>query len=142
MEISRQRASWSHAASLQRLALAAACCTGLVLIAGCGSSDRPALGRVHGRVTLGGKPLAHAGIGFQPKAKGRESYATTNGNGEYELTYLGQVKGAGLGENSVRITTQRSNDERTETMPAKYNTATTLRFEVKAGDQEANFDLD
>lgn len=142
MFTSRQFVSRSHAPFLCRMALAAACCTSLIVVAGCGGSgDRPALGRVHGRVTLGGKPLAHAGIAFQPKTNGRESFGTTDANGEYELTYLGQVKGAGLGENSVRITTQKTNDPKTETVPAKYNTATTLRFDVKAGDQEANFDL-
>jgi hypothetical protein len=80
------------------------------------------LGHVHGRVTLGGKPLAHAGIAFQPKTNGRESFGTTNANGEYELTYLGQVKGAGLGENSVRIT-----KEPTTQRPRRFPPSTTRR---------------
>jgi hypothetical protein len=128
--------------SLHGLAMAAACGVGLLLMIGCGGGgDRPTLGRVHGRVTMDGEPLAKAGIAFQPKEKGRESFARTDAKGEYELTYLGEVKGAGIGENSVRITTQKSNDPKTETVPAKYNKQTTLRFEVKAGDNEANFDL-
>jgi hypothetical protein len=124
--------------------MATVCCIALLAVAGCGSSDRPELGRVHGRVTMDGAPLVKAGIRFQPKAKGRESVASTDSNGEYELTYPGMsaVKGAGVGENTVRITTQRTNDPRTETVPAKYNTQTTLRFDVQAGDnKEANFDL-
>ena len=32
------------------------------LIAGCGKSSRPSLGTVHGRVTIDGKPLAHANV--------------------------------------------------------------------------------
>ncbi|MGO9109293.1 MAG: carboxypeptidase-like regulatory domain-containing protein [Thermoguttaceae bacterium] len=127
---------------LWRFAVAALVCLTLLAITGCGGSgDRPTLGRVHGRVTMDGQPLARAGIGFQPKARGRESYARTNANGEYELSYLREVKGAGIGENSVRVTTQRTNDPETETVPAKYNRQTTLHFEVKPGDNEANFDL-
>ena len=100
------------------------------------------MGRVHGRVTMDGKPLAKAGIAFQPKLKGRESFARTDDNGEYELTYLGETKGAGVGENSVRITTQRNNDPKTETVPAQYNKQTNLHFEVQEGDnKDANFDL-
>ncbi len=128
---------------LLRLAMAAACGVGLLAVAGCGGqSDRPALGRVHGRVTLDGKPLAKAGVGFQPKGKGRESFATTDENGEYELNYRADVQGAGAGDNAVRITKQTSHDWRSETVPAKYNRQSTLRFEVKAGeDNVANFDL-
>lgn len=128
---------------LRRLAIAVFCGVGPLLVAGCGGGgDRPALGRVHGRVTMDGKPLAQAAVGFQPKAKGRESTGRTDSNGEFDLTYLGDVKGAGIGENSVRVTTQKTNDPRTESVPAKYNKLTTLRFEVKAGtDNVANFDL-
>ena len=125
-----------------RRAVAALCGLALLAVAGCGGGgDRPTLGRVHGRVTMDGEPLAKAGVGFQPKTKGRESFASTDANGEYELTYLGDLKGVGVGENSVRITTQRTNDPRTETVPAKYNKQTTLRFEVKAGNNKANWDL-
>jgi hypothetical protein len=122
---------------------AVACCLGLLVVAGChGDPDRPTLGQVHGRVTMDGKPLAKAHIRFEPKTKGRESFATTNDDGEYELIYLGTTKGAGVGQNLVRISTQRSNDQRTETVPARYNNAKTeLQFEVKAGENEANFDL-
>ncbi len=128
-------------ASLRRLAMATLCGMGLLGLAGCGGGDRPTLGRVHGRVTMDGQPLAKALIAFQPKVKGRESFASTDANGQYELTYLGDVKGAGIGPNSVRVSAQKSRDLKSETVPAKYNQQTTLRFEVKAGDNEANFDL-
>jgi len=127
---------------LLRLALAAVCGMGLLEFAGCSSGDRPVLGRVHGRVTMDGKPLVSAGVGFQPKDKGRESFATTDANGEYEMNYFSDVQGVGAGENSVRITKQKSNDWRSETIPAKYNRQTTLRFEVKGGEENvADFDL-
>ena len=126
---------------LRRLAAVAVCGMGLLAFAGCGGSGRPDLGRVHGRVTMDGNPLVHAGIAFQPLSKGRESFGCTDANGDYELKYKPDVYGVGVGENSVRITTQRTNDPKTETVPARYNTQTTLRFEVKGGDNVANFDL-
>src|SRR5208337_3207675 len=108
--------------SLPRLAVAVLCgMMGLLAIAGCRGSQRPELGRVHGRVTMDGQPLCRAGIAFQPKDKGRESYAVTDVNGEYELSYFRGVKGAGVGENSVRVTTQKTNDPETETVPERYN---------------------
>jgi len=126
----------------RRLAPAVVCGMGLLAVAGCSHSDRPELGRVHGHITMDDKPLVRAGVGFQPKVKGRESYGTTDANGEYEMNYLPGVKGAGVGENVVRVTTQRTSDPRTETVPAKYNKQTTLRFGVKAGeDNVADFDL-
>ena len=128
---------------LRRLAAAALCGIGLLAVAGCGgNSERPALGLVHGRVTLDGHPLKGAFVGFQPKDKGRESFGHTDENGEYELTYLRDIKGAAVGENFVRITTEKNNDPKTETVPLKYNKQTTLDFDVKAGENSpANFDL-
>jgi len=91
---------------------------------------------------MDGKPLAKAGVGFQPRIKGREAYGTTDENGEYDLNYLPNVPGAGVGENIVRITTQSTNDPQTETVPARYNHRTTLRFDVEPGKLNiANFDL-
>ncbi len=122
--------------------MAVVCGMGLLAVGGCGGGGRPTLGRVHGRVTMDDKPLAKAGITFRPKAQGREAYAYTDANGEYNLNYAPDIPGAVAGENSVRITRQTSRDPRSETVPAKYNKQTELRFEVKAGeDNVANFDL-
>ena len=121
--------------------MTALCGVCLLSLAGCSHSDRPTLGRVHGRVTMDGEPLKHAGIAFQPAAKGREAHALTDANGEFELKYAPGVQGSGIGNNSVRITTQSSPDPSTETVPAKYNRQTTLTFDVQKGDNEANFDL-
>ncbi len=99
---------------------------------------------MRGKVTLDGKPLGRATIAFQPKTKGRESGATTDADGNYELKYSHDFPGAGIGENIVRISTQRSNDPRTETLPPKYSNPqkTTLHYDVKPGNNDnVNFDL-
>jgi hypothetical protein len=114
----------------------------LVLVsAGCGSKDRPALGQVHGRVTLDGKPLAHAGVVFQPESGVRESSGATNAKGEYILKYIRNDLGGAVGKNIVRISTMRNYDPDTEIVPENYNKNTTLTAEVKPGDNEINFDL-
>jgi hypothetical protein len=125
-----------------RLAVAAACGMGLLVAAGCNSRKLPPLGRVHGRVTLDGRPLAEAGVVFHPKGKGHESCAYTNDDGEYDLDYAPGVRGASAGEHSVRISRQMTRDPRSQVVPDKYNQETTLVFEVKAGEENAaDFDL-
>lgn len=116
--------------------------------AGCGESDDiPDLGRVTGKVTLGGQPVAKATVQFLPKG-GRPSVGITDANGLYELGYVRNSKGAVLGLHTVRISTYQKADEDSgepaapETIPAKYNLSSTLSHEVKAGKNEFNFDLD
>ena len=68
--------------------------------AGCGGSkDRPALGQVHGRVTLDGKPLAARRSRFQAAGRRRpRSMGMTDANGEYALKYIRDDLGAALRE--------------------------------------------
>ena len=121
------------------------CC---LLLAGCGGSG-PKLGKVKGRVTLGGQPLEEAEVTFQPTAEGAAPSAdTTDADGRYELMYTFDKKGAVPGEHIVTITTggtflddQGIEVEREEGVPAKYNTQTELRETVKPGSQTIDFDL-
>jgi hypothetical protein len=114
----------------------------LLSVTGCGHGDMPALGKVRGRVTFDNKPLVRALVAFQPNGNGRESFGYTDSDGKYELKYNTLTMGAGVGENSVRISTQRSNDPRTETVPPQYNKKTTLHYDVKPGENmDANFEL-
>jgi hypothetical protein len=123
------------------LAVAVACSLGLLAIAGCGNGGRPTLGRVHGCVTLDGKPLADAKVIFRSQeAKVRESWAFTDASGEYVLKYLRDIMGGTIGKNFVRISKPREG-ARGEMLPGKYNTSTTLTADVKSGDNEINFDL-
>ena len=124
-----------------------ACSCVLLLTGGCGGSDGPELGRVTGKVTLGGKPLAKASVQFIPE-KARMSAGTTDDEGKYELTYTRTEKGAIPGTHTVRVTTYIAKNAdleiegAPETVPAKYNSKSTLKREVKAGSNEINLDLE
>ncbi len=126
---------------LRSLAKAAVCGLSLLAVSGCFKGDRPTLGPVHGCVTLDGKPLANARIIFKSQEVNvRESWAVTNADGEYVLRYIRDDLGGTIGKNSVRISKQTPN-ARSEMLPEKYNTRTTLTADVKQGANEINFDL-
>lgn len=126
----------------------------LLIAAGCGGGvDHPDLAEVTGTVTLDDKPLSGAKVTFSPQ-EGRPSEGTTDSEGKYELSYTPGVPGAELGQHTVRIETadetppeeggvvpERSATEDKETIPAKYNTQTTLKEEVEPGENTINFNL-
>lgn len=118
-----------------------------VSLAGCGASDLPELGRVSGVVTLDGKPLQDAGVAFQGP-NGRLATGVTDAGGNYSLVLLNDTMGAVVGTNQVHITTAKPGDDAVpgsavkETLPARYNTKTTLTRDVKAGGNTFNFDLE
>ena len=111
---------------------------GILAWAGCGSSDRPDLGRVGGVVTLDGKPLAEAFVHFDPGTV-RGSTGVTDANGKYELTYIRDTQGAAIGEHTVRIT--KRTETAPETLPPRYHAQTTLKATVEPGRNEINFEL-
>ncbi len=125
-------------------------CVALVVcvLSGCGggADDMPDVGHVTGVVTLDGNPLADAKVFFSPTEGGRTSEAVTDAAGKYELRYMRDIMGAKVGEHSVRVTTGSvaiiGDDGKVETpavpekVPAKYNSESTLKKEVKPGDQE------
>jgi hypothetical protein len=105
-----------------------------VLAMGCdgsGSHIEP----VSGRVTLDSEPLPGARLMFQPDAAGGSpSYGTADQEGRYELGYKRGVRGAHVGMHSVTIQAGADADGSTpRTLPARYNTQTELRREVKSG---------
>jgi len=112
-----------------------------------GCSDSPSLGEVSGTVTLDGQPYANAQVEFAPQ-EGRPSSGVTDENGQYELTFSPDAKGALLGKHTVRISTvQQSTSDRgqdpkfKERIPAKFHSRTTLVAEVVAGDNSHDFTL-
>ncbi|MHB8901481.1 MAG: carboxypeptidase-like regulatory domain-containing protein [Thermoguttaceae bacterium] len=135
--------------------MAIACCLIAVACVGCGKGG-PALGTVSGTVTMDGKPLENALVTFTPAAGGRGSTGTTDASGKYELAFI-DGKGALVGGHKVTVTSlpkavaavEVSSDSPeyanqgssadydsaavNETIPAKYNTQSTLTFEVKPG---------
>lgn len=122
-----------------------------IIATGCGggSSDHPDLGTVTGSIVIDGNPLPSSMVVFSPE-NGRSSMGITDGEGKYELTYVGETKGAKIGTHTISITTvQEDNSEESggeavnfkETIPAKYHTKSTLTEEVKAGDNVFDFEL-
>lgn len=137
--------------ALKNLALALS----VTMVTGCGSGGTPIV-PVSGVITLDGKPLANAHVGFEPQAKpgatvaGPGAYGTTNDDGRYELTALNKEIGAVVGMNRVTIQTFKAekgpNDEmivtRKELLPDRYHSPSELTFNVpKGGTENANFDL-
>jgi hypothetical protein len=133
--------------ALHSLTFALAICFALV---GCGEGDPP-LVPVSGFVTLDGKPLKDATVEFLPES-GWGSMGKTDDIGHYELLYRVRKNGAIIGQHKVRISTKIEEDSdsadpvvqkgRKESVPARYNTATTLEANVEPGESvELNFDL-
>lgn len=133
---------------------------GLLLIAGCAGGDGPDINQVTGKVALDGKPLGGAVIEITPinpqinpdGTGGSGASGETDDAGVYTLRYAGGREGAEPGKYSVRISKEdvtvtkrddgETDEKRTQVVPAKYNTETTLEMEVtEAGPNEFNFDL-
>ncbi len=112
---------------------------------GCGSSG-PELGTVSGIVTLDGKPLQGATVQFTP-GLGRVSRGRTRADGTYELRYVGNEKGALLGEHKVMITSRWEEEdpvtgrftEHPERLPPKYHVKSDLKQTVEAGHNKFDF---
>ena len=147
-ELRCQPAAVRFPRALHSLKFALMICFGVVV--GCGEGDPP-LAPVSGVVTLDGKPLADATVEFVAES-GWGSMGKTDDSGRYELLYRGREKGATTGQHKVRISTKIEQNPdsanpvvqkgRKESVPAKYNTATTLEAKVEAGEiVELNFDL-
>jgi hypothetical protein len=112
----------------------------LGLLAGCGGGVHSS--PVSGTVTLDGQPLANALVSFQPISKelnaGPGSSGQTNDRGEYTLKLTSGGSGAVEGLHKVMI---RSGDPKVH-IPAWYNLKSELKFEVKPGDNRADFALE
>ena len=123
------------------------------LVVGCGSSKAAP---VAGKVTLDGKPLANARINFQPVGEklntGIGSFGKADANGEYTLSLIdGSSPGAIVGKHRVAISAYdegkavNPEDDRKkgppDRVPLRYNVQTELSFDVKPGNNTANFDL-
>ncbi|HAH44696.1 MAG TPA: carboxypeptidase regulatory-like domain-containing protein [Planctomycetaceae bacterium] len=76
---------------------------------GCSEGDKVELGSVSGVVTMDGEPLADAIIVFVPE-KGNPSSGRTDEEGNYDLVYLGNSRGAIVGNHTIKITTRESNE--------------------------------
>lgn len=129
-----------------------------VHVTGCGESNSYELAPVSGVVTLDGKVVPYTQIVFQPKgssenmAPGPGSTAFCDDTGKFELRTVRGEPGAVVGMHAVQIyahgppqsTVGDTNvgPQIDEAFPARFNTETTLNFEVPAaGTAAANFKL-
>ena len=117
------------------------------MIFGCGGPYAK-LGRVSGKVTLGGQPLTDAVVTFSPVATGSPSSGKTDSEGKYVLLYVRKVKGAESGEHDVTISTFQEGDadagtpEIPEKVPLKYRNPGELKATVKRGSNTIDFALE
>ena len=117
-----------------------------LLISGCGTGEPPTY-PVKGKVTLDGKPIEKGLIRFSPTGSASPAGAEIKA-GQYSLK-------APPGESKVEITStivvgQRKAyntpdspmvDITKEAVPDQFNAKTTLKFEVKAGENSKDFDV-
>jgi hypothetical protein len=122
-----------------------------VVVAGCSQDAK--LGHVHGTVRIDGKPLTTGAVRFTPDA-GRAATGTIQSDGSYTLGTYKQSDGALVGTHKVTvIANEESGDLRPvyqmagqkskPLVPEKYMAVGTsgLTFDVKPGDNKADFDL-
>jgi hypothetical protein len=125
----------------------------LILASGCGggSTDRGAVG---GMVKLDGKPIEKGTILFTPIQGARGSVAGGQiENGQYQIP---AANGPALGWNRVEIQAMRNTGrmvqkpfsppgtmgpEQTEAVAPQFNTQSTLKTEIKSGDNTADFNV-
>jgi hypothetical protein len=94
----------------------------LVLIAGCGSNG-PEMAKVRGIVTLDGKPVEDAAVGFAPQNGDRPATGTTDASGQFTLTTFTPGDGAVVGTHTVTVSKIRSSGQQVDasTVPAGSN---------------------
>jgi len=116
------------------------------LLVGCSSqpTGQPEIAPVTGTVTMDGQPLANKSVVFESD-RGVLSFGNTDAQGRYKLSYIRSAKGAGLGRNIVRISTPTmgpTSPLHQDSIPAIYNTASTLEAEVVKGRNVFDFTLE
>ena len=123
----------------------------LLSLAGCAEKNADMRGSVRGLVTFEGKPVAKGSIAFEPTAGTRGPSAGGDIiEGRYQIatpvgpaigTHVVRVSALGQTGRKVLNAVNRLVDELVETVPDRYNTASTLQVEIKKGRNELNLDL-
>ena len=85
--------------------------------------------------------MENVDVTFQPDEMRPASYGRTDADGHYELGYKRGVQGALLGQHTVRIKVERSLVPNPPHIAARFNSQSELRREVKAGQNEFDFDV-
>lgn len=127
-----------------------------VLLTGCfGGSDQLETAEVHGKVTYKGEPLTMGSVTFIPEGPGKAAAGEIQEDGTYTLTTYSRGDGATIGKHGVMVISERDTSELPaesaeanvdlSLIPEKYSMSpktSGLTAEVKAGDNEINFDLE
>ena len=123
------------------------------VVLGCGSSAPYDLAPVHGKLTVGNRPLAGAKVLFAPVAKGDQPGAgkpgvgLTESDGNFTLTTYSEGDGAVVGEHWVTIfapetaAPEKSAPGDPANSEPKYKRMTIPKKQVVAADQENVIDL-
>lgn len=117
-----------------------------LLVSGCGTGEPPEY-PVKGKVTLDGKPIEKGLIRFSPTGNaspaggeikaGQYSLKAPPGEAKVEITstiVVGQRKAYNTPDSPMVDITK-------EAVPEQYNAKSSLKFEVKAGENNKDFDL-
>jgi hypothetical protein len=126
-----------------------ACCLMVLALVGCSSGDKDySVAPVKGTVMVGDKPLTEGTITFFPqttdakaKESGKKGWGKIEPDGTFQLNTYGKLDGAVIGKHKITISLPAPE---TATFDPKYMTPDTspLEFEVKAGENKADFKLD
>ncbi len=108
-------------------------------LAGCAPSDQPPLGRVTGKVTLDGQPLAGVIVNFQPES-GRVATAETDAQGKYDLVYVYGTNGTKVGKNTVSFRWPDGSEGK-KPLPKKWTGTGGEVVEVKSGRNTMDWEL-
>ena len=103
--------------------------------AGCGGRG---FAEVRGTVLVDGKPLQGAFVTFVPEGPDAvRGVGSTNAEGRYRVIRPGSKVGAMIGKNRVSVT----GGDAGRSLPPKYNTESTLTYEVKRGPNVFDIDI-
>jgi len=141
---------WEHEGVSRPISAFTAIVCLLLAVAGCGQGA----GEVTGQLTVDGQP-APAGLilEFQPQTKeSSPSYGRTDATGRFEVWKNGTTKGVAPGASLVRISVPPPDTSgrgppklpaelEKLTIPARYGTASELRFDIKPGRQIIDIDI-
>ena len=129
------------------------CLAFLAIAAGCGKKGTNQ-GAISGTVKLDGKPVEQGSILFTP-VDGTKG-AVTGGQIEKGLYQLSIAAGAAVGWNRVEIRAMRKTgkmvprpfaqhgemvEEQVEAIPPRFNSESTLKVEVKSGENTEDFEV-
>ena len=141
----------THSRSTQRIAALVAVLIATIL--GC-NADNTNRGAISGHVTLDGRPVEKGSILFTPIEGTRG--VVTGGQIKDGLYRLAAAKGPVVGQNRVEIRAVRMTgkripkglggtgemvDEQVEAVAPRFNLQSTLKFEVKPGENTSDFEV-